>query len=170
MANGIERPPLISPVHPPQIVKTISAIFLIFGLLNIAANHPQMPPNCQTWHHVCEGDNSEFNWYSNDLCRVRPFQTAFGRVLADGHHGARPRIGSLLGSAMSQLPFSASRRKPFPKLNGSTHGPGATPKLLVSGHQPDEPAIRPYIRRACLEPIWRGHLRPKVWQSFPAAA
>ena len=36
---------------------------------------------------------------SNALCPVRPPQTAFGRVFADGHHGARPPIGSLLGSA-----------------------------------------------------------------------
>ena len=31
-------------------------------------------------------------------------------------------------------------------------------------------AIRQYIKGVCLEPIWRGHPRPKVWQSFPAAA
>jgi len=38
-----------------------------------------------------------------------PTQTAFGRT-----------AGSWPGSAMSRLPFSASRRKPFPKLNGAT--------------------------------------------------
>ncbi len=43
----------------------------------------------------------------------------------DWKRGARP----------SRLPFSASRRKPFPKLNGSTNGSGATPELLAEGHQ-----------------------------------
>jgi len=36
---------------------------------------------------------------STALCPVRPPQTAFGWVFADGHHGARPPIGSSLGSA-----------------------------------------------------------------------
>jgi hypothetical protein len=38
------------------------------------------------------------------------------------------RLGLGWGARPSRLPFSASRRKPFPKLNGSTHGSGATPE------------------------------------------
>jgi hypothetical protein len=37
-------------------------------------------------------------------------------------------LGPGWGARPSRLPFSASRQKPFPKLNGSTHGSGATPK------------------------------------------
>ena len=35
-------------------------------------------------------------------------------------------LGLGWGARPSRLPFSASRRKPFPKLNGSTNGSGAT--------------------------------------------
>ena len=49
---------------------------------------------------------------SNALCPVRPPQTAIGR--------ATDQLGHCRGARPSRWPFSPSRQKPFPKLNGFT--------------------------------------------------
>src|ERR1039458_6591646 len=49
-------------------------------------------------------------------------------TLAHGHP-----LGHCWGARPSRLPFSASRQKPFPKRNGSTHGSGAWP-AFAAGH------------------------------------
>jgi hypothetical protein len=58
--NGTESPPLISPVHPPIMVKIISHVCLILGLMSMATNHPKMPQMRQFQTSVRQGDNSEF--------------------------------------------------------------------------------------------------------------
>ena len=66
-----------------------------------------MLPNCQICHHACEGDNSEFIWYSNAHCPVHPPQTAIVRPAGTlpgsapvpvAVFGVAPKTVSLLGS------------------------------------------------------------------------
>src|ERR1017187_6414214 len=70
--------------------------------------------------------------------------------------------GLCWGARPSRLPFSASRRKPFPKLNGSTNGSGATPEP-ARGTRALPPCVRP--RSAAFTPLHRTPNRRR--RNFP---
>jgi hypothetical protein len=79
-------------------------------------------------------------------------------TMAHGHP-----LGLCWGARPSRLPFSASRQKPFPKLNGSTHGSGATPEpARETGALPSFVQPKLLLARSVFA---AGHPAAGVWRS-----
>ena len=65
-----------------------------------SAARPRFRTHGNLSHHECFSSARKRRRRSRSAGALhRPPQTAIGRVFADGHHGARPPIGALLGSA-----------------------------------------------------------------------